>query len=123
MWSGPGIERMTATARTKARTLFDPPIVKRAILDSFRKLHPRIQVRNPVMFVVFAGAILTLLLFAFDLFGAGEGSPSFVLAISLWLWFTLLFANFADAMAEGRGKPEADAFRQRRATTFGKVME
>src|SRR5262249_40512127 len=111
-----------ATARTKARPLLDPPIVKRAVLDSFRKLHPRVQVRNPVMSVVLVGAVLTLVLFAFDLLAAGEGSPGFVLAISLWLSFTLLFANFAEAMAEGRGKAQADALRHSRRTVFAKVL-
>ncbi len=100
------------TAHTKARPLFDPPIVRRALLDALRKLHPKHQVRNPVMFVVLVSATLTLGLFAQALGGHGETSPMFILGISLWLWFTLLFANFAEAMAEGRGKAQAEALKK-----------
>ncbi|MCG3127466.1 MAG: Potassium-transporting ATPase ATP-binding subunit [Phycisphaerae bacterium] len=105
---------MMTTAHSKSRPLFDPPIVRRALLDSLIKLHPRHQVRNPVMFVVLVGAVLTLILFFQALGGHGEASPLFILAISLWLWFTLLFANFAEAMAEGRGKAQADTLRKAR---------
>lgn len=91
--------------------MFEWRLVKRAIVDSFRKLDPRRQVRNPVMFVVFIGSILTTLLFIQSLGGKGEAAPGFVLAIALWLWFTVLFANFAEAMAEGRGKAQADSLR------------
>ena len=80
--------------------------------DSFRKLHPKVQVKNPVMFVVFVGSILTTLLWVQSLIGKGEAAPGFILAISLWLWFTVLFANFAEAMAEGRGKAQADSLRK-----------
>src|SRR4051812_9050910 len=97
-----------------ARPLFDPPIVKRALLDSLRKLNPRHQLRNPVMFTVFIGSILTTMLFLQALSRTGGESPWFILAISAWLWFTVLFANFAEAMAEGRGKAQADALRQSR---------
>lgn len=91
--------------------MFESRLVKRAIGDSFKKLDPRRQVRNPVMFVVFVGSILTTLLFIQSLGGKGEAAPGFVLAIALWLWFTVLFANFAEAMAEGRGKAQADSLR------------
>ncbi|ULA69227.1 MAG: hypothetical protein LZF62_410183 [Nitrospira sp.] len=112
------------TTSTKARPLFDPPLVRQAILDSLRKLDPRIQVRNPVMFVVFVGSIFTSLLFLQALFGTGEAPTWFILAISLWLWFTVLFANFSEAIAEGRGKAQADSLRRARteltAKRFGK---
>lgn len=97
-----------------ARPLFDPPIVKRALWDSLCKLDPRHQLRNPVMFTVFLGSALTTLLFVQALGRSGGESPWFILAISAWLWFTVLFANFAEAMAEGRGKAQADALRQSR---------
>jgi K+-transporting ATPase ATPase B chain len=114
------VERAGASARLKephspkARSLFDGPIVKRALLDSFLKLTPRHQLKNPVMFTVFIGSILTTGLFIHALFGHGEASPAFILQISLWLWFTVLFANFAEAMAEGRGKAQADTLRKAR---------
>ena len=83
----------------RARSLFDPSIVRRAIIDSFIKLDPRHQVKNPVMFVVEVGSVLTTLLFFQALVGYGEAPAGFILAISLWLWFTVVFANFAEAMA------------------------
>ena len=89
---------------TKAKPLFDGPIVRRAIKDSFVKLNPRNQVRNPVMFVVFIGSVLTTILYFQALAGHGEARPNFILGVTVWLWFTVLFANFAEAMAEGRGK-------------------
>ncbi len=100
------------TSKNKPRPLFDPPIVRRALGDAVKKLNPRNQVRNPVMFVVFIGAILTTLLFIQALVSQGEAPASFIFAISVWLWFTLLFANFAEAMAEGRGKAQADTLRK-----------
>ena len=97
---------------TQSQSMFDPKLVKRAIGDSFRKLDPRVQVRNPVMFVVYIGSILTLILFIQAVAtNQGEAAPGFILAISLWLWFTVFFANFAEAMAEGRGKAQADALK------------
>src|SRR5512135_1214993 len=98
----------------KTRPLFDPPIVKRAAIDSFKKLKPRNQVRNPVMFVVFVGSVLTTGLFVQALVGQGEAPAGFIGAVSLWLWFTVLFANFAEALAEGRGKAQADTLRRAR---------
>src|SRR5205807_7026 len=83
----------------KARSLFDATIVRQAIVDSFRKLTPRRQVRNPVMFVVYVGSILTTLLWAQAVVGDGEAPGWFILWVSVWLWFTVLFANFAEAMA------------------------
>ena len=102
------------------RPLFDPPIVRRAVVDAFRKLDPRVQVRNPVMFVVLIGALLTAGLWVQALVGRGEAPASFIFAISVWLWFTVLFANFAEAMAEGRGKAQADALRAARRDVTAK---
>ncbi|HVQ75925.1 MAG TPA: potassium-transporting ATPase subunit KdpB [Candidatus Binatia bacterium] len=98
----------------KARALFDPSIFGPAIVDSFRKLTPRRQVRNPVMFVVYVGSILATLLWIQAVVGRGEAPAGFILAVSVWLWFTVLFANFAEAMAEGRGKAQAASLRRAR---------
>jgi potassium-transporting ATPase ATP-binding subunit len=94
--------------------MFEPAIVRRAVLASFAKLDPRVQLRNPVMFVVEVGSALTTALFLHSLVGQGEAPPGFILGVSLWLWFTVLFANFAEAMAEGRGKAQADTLRKAR---------
>ncbi|HYL29031.1 MAG TPA: potassium-transporting ATPase subunit B, partial [Gemmatimonadales bacterium] len=110
------------TTRGKARPLFDPPIVGGAIAASFRKLDPRHMARNPVMFVVEVGSLLTTVLWVLALAGRGEASPGFVLAISLWLWFTVLFANFAEAMAEGRGKAQAENLRKARRDIVAKKL-
>src|SRR5215475_8497230 len=98
----------------KSRSLFDIAIIKQAIVDSFRKLTPQRQVRNPVMFVVYVGAILTTLLWLQALVGHGEAPGWFIFWVSVWLWFTVLFANFAEAMAEGRGKAQAASLRKAR---------
>jgi K+-transporting ATPase ATPase B chain len=111
------------TATTKARPLFDPPIVRRALLDAVLKFNPRRQVRNPVMFTVLVGSVLTTGLGFHALFGGSHESPAFVFGISAWLWFTVLFANFAEAMAEGRGKAQADALRQTRKDVTAKKLE
>ncbi|HVO70763.1 MAG TPA: potassium-transporting ATPase subunit KdpB [Aggregatilineaceae bacterium] len=113
---------MTVQAKAKARPLFDPPIVRRAAVDSIRKLDPRHQVKNPVMFVVEVGSLMTTALFVQALAGHGETSPGFILAVSVWLWFTVMFANFAEAMAEGRGKAQADALRRSRRDTNAKKL-
>ncbi len=117
----PGGERLpvspsplSARAKGQARPLFEKTIVKRAIIESFRKLDPRHQVKNPVMFVVEVGSVLTTALFFQALLGKGEAPALFILAVSLWLWFTVVFANFAEAMAEGRGKAQADSLRKAR---------
>src|SRR5213594_5086790 len=101
-------------AGTVTRSLFEPGIIRQAIEDAFRKLTPRRQVRNPVMFVVYVGSILTTLLWAQALVGQGEAPGWFIFWVSVWLWFTVLFANFADAMAEGRGKAQAASLRKAR---------
>src|SRR5512144_1924273 len=108
--------------RIKALSLFDPQIVRRAIIDSLRKLDPRHQIKNPVMFVVEVGSVLTTLLFLQALVGYGEAPAGFILAVSLWLWFTVVFANFAEAMAEGRGKAQADTLRRARRDVMAKKL-
>jgi K+-transporting ATPase ATPase B chain len=105
-----------------ARSLFEPAILRQAVSDAFRKLHPRHQIKNPVMFVVWAGSIVTTLLFAQAVIGNGEAPAGFILAIALWLWFTVLFANFAEAMAEGRGKAQADSLRRSRQEMTAKRL-
>ena len=107
------------TSHHKPRQLFDPPIVKRAMLDSLRKLDPRHQVRNPVMFVVYVCSFLTTILI---FVGEAGISPAFITAVALWLWFTVLFANFAEAMAEGRGKAQAETLRKARRDTPAKKL-
>jgi len=109
--------------KPKARPLFDPAIVRQAIIDSFKKLDPRIQVRNPVMFVVLIGSIITTVLFFQSWLGRGEAPAGFIFAVSMWLWFTVLFANFAEAMAEGRGKAQADSLRKARRETSAKRVQ
>jgi K+-transporting ATPase ATPase B chain len=111
-------------AEIKARPLFDAPIVKRAIVDSLIKLNPRHQVKNPVMFTVLVGSIVTSILCVVALAGQGESGESwkFVGAISAWLWFTVIFANFAEAMAEGRGKAQADTLRKARRDLQAKKL-
>jgi potassium-transporting ATPase ATP-binding subunit len=103
-----------ASTVVRARSLFDVAIVKQAIVDSFRKLTVKRQVRNPVMFVVYVGSILTTLLWVQAVVGKGEAPPWFIFSVSVWLWFTVLFANFAEAMAEGRGKAQAASLRKAR---------
>src|SRR5436190_4924957 len=105
----------------RARPLFDPPIVKRAIWDSFVKLGPETLWKNPVMFVVEIGAALTTILLARDLV-MKSGSAGFDFQITLWLWFTVLFANFAEAMAEGRGKAQAEALRKTKTETIARRL-
>lgn len=94
----------------------------RAVLDAFGKLNPGRQVRNPVMFVVEVGSILTTLLFIQALLGQGEAPAGFIGLVTAWLWFTVLFANFAEAMAEGRGKAQAEALRRTRRETLAKKL-
>jgi len=111
------------TTSNKARPLFDPPIIARAIVEAFRKFDPRHQIRNPVMFTVFIGSLLTTGLAIQSLVSTGEAPFGFIVAISAWLWFTVLFANFAEAMAEGRGKAQADALRAARRDVFAKKIK
>ncbi len=107
----------------KTFSLFDPVLVKPAIVESFKKLSPRVQWRNPVMFVVYVGSILTTLLCTEALAGRGEAPAWFIGTIALWLWFTVLFANFAEALAEGRSKAQAASLRSLKKETWAKVLE
>ncbi len=130
------------TRRKGAISIWDPKIIRAAIPGSFKKLDPRVQVKNPVMFVVEIGSVVTTIEFVRLLFTAPTpafprvtltAEIIFVLAVAVWLWFTVVFANFAEAMAEGRGKAQADTLRRARTTTmakrlaspdrFGKVVE
>jgi len=113
---------MNITKESRSRPLFDAPIVRAAIANSFRKLDPRVQVRNPVMFVVWVGAVMTTALSVQALGGGGEAGFGFVLAIALWLWATVLFANFAEALAEGRGKAQAESLRRTRRDVVAKRL-
>jgi len=107
----------------KSSTLFDPALLVPAVADSFRKLSPLVQLRNPVMFVVYVGAILTTTLFIQRLLGAGEERGAFIFAISAWLWFTVLFANFAEALAEGRSKAQAASLRGLKQSILAKKLD
>jgi K+-transporting ATPase ATPase B chain len=105
----------------RARPLFDPPIVRRAILDSFVKLNPKTLAKNPVMFVVEVGAVLTTVLMARTIIEGAKGF-GFELQIAAWLWFTVLFANFAEAMAEGRGKARTAKSKSSAPPRFARAM-
>src|SRR5229473_7982020 len=111
---------LTMSSRTAA-TLADPKILGPAVIDAFRKLNPRAMVRNPVMFTVEVVASLTTILFVRDLV-SGHGGWGFALQINLWLWFTVLFANFAEAVAEGRGKAQAATLRRAKTETVAKRL-
>ncbi len=107
----------------KTQSLYDAALMRQAAWDSLKRLTPRYQLKNPVMFVVWLGSLLTSGLFVQALIGQGEAPAGFILAISLWLWFTVLFANFAEAMAEGRGRAQADALRGLRKTVWAKKLK
>src|SRR5262245_28015886 len=102
--------------RARRISIWDPGIVRRATWDAFAKLDPRIQIKNPVMFVVEAGSFLTTVVWVQELVG-DTGRPLFTGQVAFWLWFTVVFANFAEAMAEGRGKAQAATLRQAKAGT------
>src|SRR6266576_2598853 len=120
------------TRRKGSTSIWDPKIIRAAIPDSFKKLDPRVQLRNPVMFVVEVGSVITTIEFIrLMFFTSPTGSFTraqltaetwFVLAVAIWLWFTVVFANFAEAMAEGRGKAQADTLRRARTTTMAKRL-
>src|SRR5438876_865423 len=112
---------MDSVAQVRKQSLADTRILTRAVTDSFRKLAPRTMVKNPVMFVVEVGAVLTMVQLVWNVFHHA-GQVSFGLQITLWLWFTVLFANFAEAMAEGRGKAQADTLRKARAETQAHLL-
>jgi potassium-transporting ATPase ATP-binding subunit len=108
------------TTNPKQLRLLEPALVKPALASAFAKLHPRVQWRNPVMFVVYVGSIATTLLGLQALQGRGEAPASFILAIAVWLWFTVLFANFAEALAEGRSKAQAASLRGLKKSVWAK---
>ncbi len=109
------------TSQEKTRSIRNE-LYRKAILDAFVKLNPRKMVRNPVMFVVEVGSILTTGLWIQSMVGTGEAAPWFVGSITIWLWFTVLFANFSEALAEGRGKAQAEALRKTRKETNAKKL-
>ncbi|MFZ4538126.1 potassium-transporting ATPase subunit KdpB [Propionivibrio sp.] len=106
----------------KTFSLFDTTLAIPAIQEAFKKLNPTVQWRNPVMFVVYVGSILTTVLWFQALGGKGEASAGFILAVALWLWFTVLFANFAEALAEGRSKAQAASLRGLKKETWAKKL-
>src|SRR5205807_10473469 len=119
------------TRRKGELSIFDPKIIRAAIPESFKKLDPRVQVKNPVMFVVEIGSVVTTIEFVRLL--STQPTPTFprttltyetiiVLAVAIWLWFTVVFANFAEAMAEGRGKAQAETLRRARTTKMAKRL-
>ncbi len=124
----PSLPEFPAHRPVKSRSrggiaLFDPAILRRAVLDSLVKLNPRVQARNPVMFVVEIGSIITTIEFARSLVDSTlVADRGFILAVTLWLWFTVIFANFAEAMAEGRGKAQAGTLRKARTETLAKRL-
>src|SRR5438552_1851690 len=109
-------------AKEKAISIWDPKIMSRATVDALRKLNPVTMMKHPVMFVVEVGSVITTILLIRDI-AKGVPGIGFDLQITLWLWFTVLFANFAEAMAEGRGKAQADNLRKARTeTTANKLL-
>ncbi|CAJ9726926.1 potassium-transporting ATPase subunit B [Burkholderia pseudomallei] len=110
------------TQHSATRSMFDPALVRPAIVDSFKKLTPRTQLRNPVMFCVYVGSILATILWIAALTGQAEAPAGFILAVALWLWFTVLFANFAEAIAEGRSKAQAASLRSAKKDVMAKKL-
>src|SRR5881409_254592 len=114
------MEAMKLQKKVTASTMLDPKILVPAIGSAFVKLDPRQMIKSPVMFVVEIVAALTTVIFVRDLVTGGE-NLGFTFQIILWLWFTVLFANFAEAVAEGRGKAQAESLRKTRAETVARV--
>src|SRR5438067_163430 len=113
---------VTGKTTLRTRALLDPPIVKRAVKDAFVKLAPLHMMKNPVMFVVEVGSLFTTFMLVKDI-ATGASGIGFLFQIILWLWFTVLFANFAEAMAEGRGKAQADTLRKTKTETVAKRLQ
>src|SRR6201998_3964182 len=111
----------------RAVSLFQPEIVRQALVDSFVKLDPRVQIRNPVMFVVEIGAVITTVTWLIQVFGGkalGGNDPAwYTFVISFWLWLTVIFANMAEAFAEGRGRAQADTLRAMRQETVARMQD
>jgi K+-transporting ATPase ATPase B chain len=115
---------LRATRPAGMRSMFEPTFIRPAIWEAFKRLAPQVQWKNPVMFVCYVGAILTTGLGIQAVAGQGEAPAGYILSVSLWLWFTVLFANFAEAIAEGRGKAQAAALRAtRKDVTAKKLIE
>ena len=109
--------------KRKKSSLFETKILSRALIDALKKLDPRIQSHNPVMFVVEVGSVITSVEFFRALFDSSlSNQRGFIFAVAAWLWFTLLFANFAEAMAEGRGKAQAESLRKTRIDAMAKLL-
>lgn len=106
----------------KQRALFEPALVRTALIDAVKKLDPRVQWRNPVMFVVYIGSLLTTAIWLAILAGQTDGAAAFTGSVALWLWFTVLFANFAEALAEGRSKAQAESLRGTKKTSWAKKL-
>src|SRR6201995_568601 len=119
--SGPPRGAIPPMPRRKL-SMFDRALLGPALIDALRKLDPRVQWRNPVMFVVYIGSILTTGLWIQALGGQGEAPAWFILSVAVWLWFTVLFANFAEALAEGRSKAQAAALRGLKQTVLAKKL-
>ncbi len=118
-----GSEVAKARRPRRAASLFDPKITRRAAVDAVKKLDPRTQAKNPVMFVVEIGSVVTTIEFIRSLIDQSlAGDRGFIFGVTVWLWFTVLFANFAEAMAEGRGKAQADTLRRARSETLAKRL-
>jgi K+-transporting ATPase ATPase B chain len=112
-----------AQARRQGSSIWNPALVRRAIRESFPKLDPRLMVKNPVMFVVEVGSVITTIILILGILGLVSVAVGFVLQVTLWLWFTVLFANFAEAIAEARGKAQADTLRSMRSDTPAKLVQ
>lgn len=106
----------------KQMALFEPSLVRQALMDAVKKLSPRVQWHNPVMFIVWIGSLLTTALAIAMGTGHLQGNAMFTGAISLWLWFTVLFANFAEALAEGRSKAQANSLKGVKKTAFARKL-
>src|SRR5260370_6790107 len=111
-------------SKAKQLSLFDPAIVRAAVVESFKKLAPHLVAKNPVMFVVEIGSVVTTAIWLREVFSptAGAAPKWFTLAVSIWLWFTVVFANFAEAVAEGRGKAQAESLRKMRQETIARKL-
>jgi K+-transporting ATPase ATPase B chain len=112
----------SSISRSALKSMFDPLLLKPAIADSFKKLTPQTQWRNPVMFVVYLGSIITTLLLVQTIFSKADESKVFIALVSVWLWFTVLFANFAEALAEGRSKAQAASLRSAKKNVVAKKL-
>ncbi len=117
--ASPAVPRATPPNKL---SMFDRALLGPAVIDAFRKLDPRVQWRNPVMFVVYIGSIIVSALMAQAFAGQGEAPSWFILNVAIWLWFTVLFANFAEALAEGRSKAQAAALRGLKQTVSAKKL-